>query len=78
MSDGGKKDAARRMLSLEQVLEIVPVARSTLFLMLKDGRFPAGTYITANRVIWFEDEIAEWQARLPSKKPARKQTRKKR
>ncbi|RXH31727.1 hypothetical protein XH84_15115 [Bradyrhizobium nanningense] len=49
------------MLNEKQVLEIVPVGRSTLWRMEKAGRFPRSTYISPNRRIWFEDEIIAWQ-----------------
>jgi prophage regulatory protein len=51
----------RRMLNEKQVLEIVPVSRTTLFRMEKTGRFPKSTYISPNRRVWFEDEITGWQ-----------------
>jgi prophage regulatory protein len=51
----------RRMLSEKQVLEIVPVGRTTLYRMEKAGRFPRSTYISPNRRVWFEDEIVAWQ-----------------
>jgi predicted DNA-binding transcriptional regulator AlpA len=70
-SDGGKKDT-RRMLTIEQVLEIVPVARRTIYRMEKEGRFPKGTFISVNRKAWFADEIAEWQDTLPNGRPPRK------
>lgn len=54
----------RRMLNEKQVLEIVPVGRSTLWRMEKAGRFPRSTYISPNRRIWFEDEIVRWQKAL--------------
>jgi predicted DNA-binding transcriptional regulator AlpA len=55
------KSAPRRMLSEKQVLEIVPVGRTTLHRMTKTGRFPRGTYVSANRRLWFADEIIAWQ-----------------
>ena len=51
----------RRMLSEKQILEIVPVGRTTLFRMEKAGRFPRSTYISPNRRVWYEDEIVAWQ-----------------
>jgi prophage regulatory protein len=51
----------RRMLSLEQVLEIIPVSPVSLWRMQRDGRFPRGTFISPNRRIWFEDEVIAWQ-----------------
>ena len=35
----------RRMLSEKQVLEIIPIGRTTLYRMEKAGRFPKSTYI---------------------------------
>jgi predicted DNA-binding transcriptional regulator AlpA len=55
----------RKMLTLAQVLEIVPLKRTTLFKMERDGRFPASHYASANRRFWFADEVAAWQETLP-------------
>ena len=55
----------RRMLDIDQVLAIVPVSRATLFRMMADGRFPRSHLISANRAIWYEDEVVEWQNNLP-------------
>jgi prophage regulatory protein len=56
-----EKDEPRRMLNEKQVLQIVPVGRTTLYRMEKAGRFPKSTYISPNRRVWFEDEIIGWQ-----------------
>lgn len=56
------KPELRRMLSEKQVLEIIPVSRTTLFRLEKADRFPKSTYISPNRRVWFEDEIISWQA----------------
>lgn len=58
-------EGVRRMLSIKQVLALVPVSRATLFRMLAEGKFPASHSITAGRVIWYEDEIIAWQNALP-------------
>ena len=55
------KSGPRRMLNEKQVLEIVPVGRTTLYRMEKAGRFPRSTYISPNRRVWYEDEIIAWQ-----------------
>jgi predicted DNA-binding transcriptional regulator AlpA len=62
-AEGGAPDKSRprRMLSEKQVLEIVPVGRTTLYRMEKAGKFPRSTYISPNRRVWFEDEIVGWQ-----------------
>ena len=47
--EGGALDISRprRMLSEKQVLEIIPVGRTTLYRMEKAGKFPRSTYISA-------------------------------
>jgi predicted DNA-binding transcriptional regulator AlpA len=57
--------SARRMLTIDEVLELVPVTRGTLYTMEKSGRFPKSHYISENRRVWFEDEIIDWQHNLP-------------
>jgi predicted DNA-binding transcriptional regulator AlpA len=59
--DATPKSAPRRMLTETQVLEIIPVSRTTLYRMEKAGRFPKCTYISPNRRVWYEDEIVAWQ-----------------
>jgi prophage regulatory protein len=65
----------RRMLSEKQVLEIVPVARTTLYRMEKAGRFPRSTYISPNRRVWFADEIIAWQEAVDEFVPNRRRGR---
>lgn len=55
----------RRMLTLKQVLRIVPLGRSTVLAMEADGRFPRGVMLSGNRKAWFEDDIASWQDSRP-------------
>jgi prophage regulatory protein len=61
----------RRMLVEEQVLEIVPVSRSTLWRMERTGKFPHSIYISKNRRVWFEDEIVGWQNSVNEFQPNR-------
>ena len=60
------------MLSEKQVLEIIPVGRTTLYRMEKAGKFPRSTYISPNRRIWYEDEIAVWQNEVDEFDPRRR------
>ncbi|MGY3621015.1 prophage regulatory protein [Bradyrhizobium sp. USDA 10063] len=68
---GSDRSRPRRMLSEKQVLEIVPVGRTTLYRMEKAGRFPRSTYISPNRRVWFEDEIVAWQTVVDEFNPNR-------
>lgn len=65
------KSGPRRMLNEAQVLEIIPVSRTTLYRMEKAGRFPNSTYISPNRRVWFEDEIIAWQDAVDEFNPHR-------
>lgn len=60
-----KSGGTRKMLSLEQVLEIVPISRATLQRMIRTKDFPSAHYISPNRRVWYEDEISDWQEALP-------------
>ncbi|MBR0753454.1 AlpA family phage regulatory protein [Bradyrhizobium jicamae] len=63
--DEVKPTGARRMLTLEQVLEIVPVGRNTLMRMIDRGEFPRGNFISPNKRVWYEDMVQAWQDALP-------------
>lgn len=55
------KGMPRRMLNEQQLLALIPVSRTTLFRMMKAGRFPRATFISPNRRCWFQDQIIAWQ-----------------
>jgi predicted DNA-binding transcriptional regulator AlpA len=65
------KSWPRRMLNEAQVLALIPVSRTTLHRMTKSGLFPKGTYVSANRRLWFADEVAAWQANVDQFNPNR-------
>jgi predicted DNA-binding transcriptional regulator AlpA len=52
------------MMTVDEVLAIVPVSRSTLFRMERLKRFPRAHQIADRRKIWFADEVAAWQRNL--------------
>jgi prophage regulatory protein len=60
------RSTARRMLDIDQVLALIPVGRTTLFRMERDGRFPPSHWPSPGRRCWFEDEVAAWQDALPT------------
>jgi predicted DNA-binding transcriptional regulator AlpA len=53
----------RKMLSERQILDLLPIARSTLQQWEKQGLFSKSRIIGPNRKAWFEDEIIEWQSK---------------
>jgi predicted DNA-binding transcriptional regulator AlpA len=59
------------MLNEKQVLDIVPLSRTSIYRLEKAGKFPRSTYISANRRIWYEDEIVAWQNAVDESNPSR-------
>jgi predicted DNA-binding transcriptional regulator AlpA len=62
----------RKMLLEAQVLDIVPISRSTLWRMERAGKFPRGTFIAPNRKVWFEEQIIDWQNTVNEFQPTRR------
>ena len=58
------EDDPRKMLTIEQVLELVPVDRTTILRMEQQGRFPRGRIVSNRRKMYFADEVAKWQRDL--------------
>ena len=52
----------RRVLRMNELTEKVGYARSTIYLLVKEGRFPAPFRLTPNgRAIgWLEETIDQW------------------
>lgn len=48
---------AERLLREKQVLQIIPVSKSTWWLGIKSGRFPAGRKLTEKTTVWRESDI---------------------
>ena len=72
MEDGAAHHSRpRRMLNEKQVLDIVPLSRTSIYRLEKAGKFPRSTYISANRRIWYEDEIIAWQRAVDEFNPNR-------
>ncbi|QOZ68850.1 helix-turn-helix transcriptional regulator [Bradyrhizobium arachidis] len=64
------QEIVREMLTAEQVLALIPISRSTLFRLERDGLFPQGEAITPHRKLWFKDEVIAWQRDLRDPKSA--------
>jgi len=60
------------MLTIDQVLQIVPLGRSTLKRKVRLQTFPQPHYLSANKPIWYDDEVREWQDALPNKSPRKR------
>jgi predicted DNA-binding transcriptional regulator AlpA len=51
-----------RLLTEKEVLERIPLNRSTVYRMTRDGRFPEPIQLTAARKCWRLSTIAAWIA----------------
>jgi prophage regulatory protein len=70
-SDNGDKSSPRVMLNEDQVLALIPISRTTLFRLERDGKFPRSTYVSPNRRVWFADQVAAWQEAVDERDPRR-------
>lgn len=46
-----------RMLRAKQVLELVPISKSTLYQWIKDGKFPAPIKLSERCSVWRSEDI---------------------
>ena len=60
---------SRRILRLKQVMEKVGLGRSSIYLMMKENRFPQSIKLGLGSCGWSEAELDEW---LNEKANARK------
>ena len=58
---------AQRFYSLADTHKLMGVSKATIYRMIKEGRFPAGTKVGKRRVAWPESIIAEVQMRMINK-----------
>jgi prophage regulatory protein len=57
-------EKVREMLTLKQVLAIIPFDRTYLFRLLGEHLFPQGHVISQKKRLWFKDEVIKWQRDL--------------
>ncbi|MEN9419342.1 MAG: hypothetical protein RI988_2962 [Pseudomonadota bacterium] len=60
-----------KILRRDDVLTMIGLSRSTLYNMVRSGRFPSPTLIGQRAVGWREAEVNDWLAARPaaSRKP---------
>ncbi|WP_454616487.1 helix-turn-helix transcriptional regulator [Bradyrhizobium cenepequi] len=71
-TDDVARDKPQQMLTEQQVLTLIPIARATLYRMMKEGRFPKGTFVSPNRRLWLASEVAHWQREVDAYVPNRR------
>lgn len=59
-----------RLLTIEQVTEIVPKSRRTIYRWVKAGQFPRGYQIGPASVAWLRSEVIEWAEEKTRKPPS--------
>ncbi|MBN2644618.1 MAG: AlpA family phage regulatory protein [Desulfuromonadaceae bacterium] len=53
-----------RLLRMPQLLEIVPLGKSTIWAYVRQRKFPAPVKISSRCTVWKESEIQAWLAQL--------------
>lgn len=51
-----------RLLTTKDVLAIVQMSRTTLYFMIKEGRFPEPVILGKRNRRWRENDVREWVA----------------
>ena len=49
-----------RLISIEQVMDKVPVSRQQIYAWMAKGEFPKQRKIGKHRVAWLESDIDDW------------------
>ena len=49
-----------RLLREDQILELIPMSRSTLRRLVKIGRFPAGFKVSERITVWPSQVVLDW------------------
>lgn len=59
---GGVSSIDERFLRLPAVIAQTGLARSTIYLHIKNGAFPAPVKLGGNAVAWLSSEVSAWMA----------------
>lgn len=62
----------QRMLNEAELLRLIPIGRATLYRLMREGKFPRGSFVSSNRRLWLASEIARWQREVDAYDPHRK------
>ena len=54
------KTIGERLLRLPEVLERVPLRKTTLYARMRKGLFPQNIKLGSNMVAWVASEVEEW------------------
>ena len=48
------------MLRLREVIQVTGLARSTIYKLVRDGKFPQPVKLSARAVAWRSDDLRHW------------------
>jgi prophage regulatory protein len=54
------EDVSERILRMTEVKKIIGLSRSSIYLMMKKGQFPAQVKIGKRAVGWFSSRVFSW------------------
>lgn len=61
-----------RLLSEKQILELIPVSKSTFQRWIDDGKFPAGFKVSKRISLWRSEDVRQWIIKAPELQLERK------
>jgi prophage regulatory protein len=56
---------SHRLIRLKEVLQLVPLSRSTIYARMHAGTFPQSRDLGGGVVAWYESQVLEWIEALP-------------
>ena len=59
-TDGRTPTPIARLITMSELLEIVPFSRQHILRLEKRGRFPRRIRLGENRVAWLRSEVEQW------------------
>ncbi|UWU79094.1 AlpA family phage regulatory protein [Bradyrhizobium huanghuaihaiense] len=69
------EDSAKRrgrIITEKEVLEIIRLSRTTLYRLVKAGKFPPPHYATENKKTWRDSEVYAWWETADARNPNRR------
>jgi prophage regulatory protein len=60
LRDGGEMEKINRILKLPEVIQVTGLARSTIYLRMKEKTFPTHIKLGERSVGWLEEEVHSW------------------
>lgn len=62
MNSDASTPALQRLLSMQQLRQLIPLSASQIYRLVKAGAFPRQVRVSPNRVAWRQHDIERWLA----------------